>query len=416
MRLRLRVAVAAFAVTVPMVIGLLWLDARARHRAADALLPKVVLYELNASGERARCETAPATWGAPEQWKIPSGPPLPKVPGGAMPVYYAFDSSLMSQNPRAPQLSDDVISALSEQDIVTVPTAWWREDIDVVVKTPWGTGSCAYVYAHGTTVRGWIGSFLPASEIWLAPLVGVLIATLLAVGPVSRRIATREARERALRDFLANTTHDVVIPLTVLQAHLAALRDGFDAAVLTSAMDEAHYIGALVGNLAIAARLDAGQPNLLRSNVDLGALVGRVIGRHRPIARQRQIALEHAVPETSLTTDADVTFLEQAVSNVVYNAIRHNCVGGHVAVILEPRGDRFQLRVFDDGGGIPADELARVVERGYRTGDARTRAPDGQGVGLDIAWRVARLHGFELRFAPSEHGGLEVTLEGPRSS
>jgi signal transduction histidine kinase len=62
---------------------------------------------------------------------------------------------------------------------------------------------------------------------------------------------------------------------------------------------------------------------------------------------------------------------------------------------------------------VPATELARLAERGYRGDAARTRSPDGQGLGLHIAWRVAELHELDLRFAPSEHGGLEVTLEGP---
>ena len=184
--------------------------------------------------------------------------------------------------------------------------------------------------------------------------------------------------------------------------------------VLTSAMDEAHYIGALLHNLGIAAKLDGGAPGLLEGPVDLNALVARVVSRHKPIARQRDIALEHAVPERALTTTADVTMLEQAVSNVVYNAIRHNRTGGHVALILEPQAeDRFRVRVIDDGPGIPAEQLDRVRGRGERGDQARSRAPDGQRLGLDIAHRVAEVHGLDLRFAPSEFGGLQVDLEGP---
>jgi signal transduction histidine kinase len=119
------------------------------------------------------------------------------------------------------------------------------------------------------------------------------------------------------------------------------------------------------------------------------------------------------VPEVPLTADADVTLLEQAVSNVVYNAIRHNRTGGHVALILEPRSQtRFRVRVIDDGPGIPPEQLDRVARRGERGDAARTRAPDGQGLGLDIAHRVASLHGHKLKFAESEFGGLEVEIEG----
>lgn len=223
-----------------------------------------------------------------------------------------------------------------------------------------------------------------------------------------------------LRQFLANTTHDVMIPLTVLQGHLAAMQsrlaagEAIERATVVSAMDEAHYIASILHNLAVVAKLDAGEPQLQRAAVDLNALVARVIGRHRPVARQLGVSLESAPPDEVLTTLADVTLLEQAVSNLVYNAIRHNKAGGHVAVILERGEDAstFRIRVVDDGPGIPAHELARITERGFRGDAARSRAPEGQGLGLHITHRVAALHGFSLVFAASEYGGLQVDLAG----
>ena len=87
--------------------------------------------------------------------------------------------------------------------------------------------------------------------------------------------------------------------------------------------------------------------------------------------------------------------------------------GGHVAVVLEPDGDRFRLRVLDDGPGVPDDALARLTERSYRADDARTRSPGGQGLGLSIAREVAQRHGFETTLRRSDAGGLEVELQGP---
>jgi signal transduction histidine kinase len=305
---------------------------------------------------------------------------------------------------------------------------------------------------------------LPA---WTVPVVGVVAAAVLGMLPVALRIrrlaaaiersasagyagrvaikgsdeigglarafdqASREVRvqsaekgrrEQVLRQFLANTTHDVMIPLTVLQGHLAALQgklasgEAIDRSVVVSAMDEAHYIASIVHNLAVVARLDTGEPQLQRGVVDLKALVARVIGRHKPISRQLEVALDSAPPDEPLTANGDVTLLEQAVSNLVYNAIRHNKPGGHVAVILEAEdgGANFRIRVVDDGPGIPPHELARITERGFRGDAARSRAPDGQGLGLHITHRVAALHGLSLTFKKSEYGGLQVDLAGPR--
>lgn len=315
---------------------------------------------------------------------------------------------------------------------------------------------------------GWVhgSKGLPEPRIWAVPVIGVVVAVLVGIAPVIRRLrkltsavaqsasagytgrvsvtgtddvsglarafdaASREVRvqlaekgrrEQVLRQFLANTTHDVMIPLTVLQGHLATLQakvaagEAIERSLVVGAMDEAHYIASILHNLAVVAKLDAGEPELQRGVVDLNALVGRVIGRHKPIARQLDVSLESAPPDERLTADADVTLLEQAVSNLVYNAIRHNKAGGHVAVILEViEGDGFCIRVVDDGPGIPAHELARITERGFRGDAARSRAPEGQGLGLHITHRVAALHKYSLTFKASEYGGLEVVLAGPR--
>ena len=383
------------------------------------------------------------------------------------PELYAYDLTMKSVNPSAPAIAPG-----STTD--SIASRWPGANVEAIVAMPWTTGPCAIVVARGVSIPGWFGAILPASRLWLMPVIAIFLGLLVAVGPMLRRLrrlthAVRQSaavgytgaipverplggddeltelarafvaaskqveaqfagqvrREQTLRDFVANTTHDVMIPLTVLKSHLTTLDDSvasgtpIDRAVLVSAMDETHYLGALVHNLTIAAKLDGGEPDLVRGPVDLGELVNRVISRHRPIARQRDVSLNSAAPEAAIIIDADVTMVEQAVSNVVYNAIRHNHPGGHVAVILErldTEPHSFRVRVLDDGAGIPPEELSRLVERGFRGDEARTRSPDGQGLGLHIATRVAALHGHKLRFAASEYGGLQVDLEGPISS
>ncbi|HEY3594658.1 MAG TPA: HAMP domain-containing sensor histidine kinase, partial [Polyangiaceae bacterium] len=334
----------------------------------------------------------------------------------------------------------------------------------VLLRTPWGTGPCAFVLAQGTT--GEWGAVLPETQVWALPMLAVAAALFFAMGPAVRRIrrlteevrraaATsyaepiaveghdeigelarafdaagrrisdqlqeRVRREQALREFVANTTHDVMIPLTVLQGHLTTLRDGavahqpLDGAIVSSAMDEAHYMASLVHNLATAARLEAVEAKLQRSSVDVNALLARVVARHAPIARERQVSLESASPLQPVHVSADLTLFEQAISNITYNAVRYNRSGGHVAVILEAIDpDRFSVRVIDDGPGIDPAELSKIVERGVRGEKARTRAPEGQGLGLHIAYRAAELHGFRLSLGPSTYGGLEAKLEGER--
>jgi signal transduction histidine kinase len=149
--------------------------------------------------------------------------------------------------------------------------------------------------------------------------------------------------------------------------------------------------------------------------VSVNDLVQRVVERHWALASPRAIEIEFAVPEKPVWLDADVTLLEQAVANVVGNAVRYNRAGGHVAVVLTAIGDsEFSLRVIDDGPGVPDAELARLTERAFRGDDARRRNPEGTGLGLDIARRVAEFHRLRLEFRRSEYGGLEVEFRGVR--
>jgi signal transduction histidine kinase len=292
----------------------------------------------------------------------------------------------------------------------------------------------------------------------LVPLAAVLLGLLVSLGPLVQRIrrltrevrefaidrdqaklsisgndeigelarvfaqaqSTIQARESALRDFLANTTHDVMIPLAALQGHLARIAEqgrglsGLDFSEVGAASDEVHYLAALVHNLGIAARLEAGEPDPQRNPVDLCALVARASGRHATIARQHQVSLDHGVPPEPVVVLGDVTMLEQAVSNAVGNAVVYNRSGGHVAVLLEREGaNQFVLKVVDDGPGLSDEELSHLLERGFRSDEARTRRPGGQGLGMHIAQEVTRRHGFLLEVRRSEFGGLEVIFRGP---
>lgn len=519
MKLRPRLALVTVAVSAPMILGLVWWDARSQERAATEELLAHVRGLAEWPGWLARCEANPATWngggpggpggdgpggregpgwregpggpggrgepGGPGGGRGPDGPvsgrhspppPPPRFDPARPPPapqerrgqrhrepahFFAYGAELTSQNPEAPVLPEEVRRAMAERDALALPGSWQSSRVRVLVRVPQASEACAYVLAQGTTER-WLGGILPPTHLWLLPLLAVLGVVLLAVGPVVRRLqqltraahrseqsdysdgvelggsdeigelarsldgaarrvrgqlAETERREQALREFVANTTHDIMIPLTVLQGHLAAAASKPDEPrVIAAAMDEAHYLGALIHNLAMAAKLDSAAAEPSRAPVELGALVERVVMRHRAIAKSLDVAMDHAVPAAPVATRGDVTMLEQAVTNLVYNAIRHNRPGGHVAIVLEAEAAAgqlgFTLAVIDDGPGVSEEELPHLAERGFRGNAARSRAPEGRGLGLDIVRRVAELHGLALGFQRSEEGGLRAELRG----
>lgn len=238
---------------------------------------------------------------------------------------------------------------------------------------------------------------------------------------VRARLLDVRAREDTLRQFVADTTHDVAVPLTVLQGNLSNL----DAALtghgetdpaarnhVRAAMKETHYMASLLRNLSVATKLGEACAPLELGPVDLSALVERVIERHRPIARASSVDLDFGVPDAPLVWRADATLLEQAVSNLIDNAIRHNHTGGHVAVVLDRAGTQgFVLSVTDDGPGVTEAELAKLTSRWFRGSDARTRQPDGKGLGLAIVSEACGRLGLRLAFSRPGAGGLKATIE-----
>ncbi|NOJ93133.1 HAMP domain-containing protein [Corallococcus coralloides] len=397
----------------------------------------------------------------------PRGPMGRRLPPVSL---YPFDGQLVSRNPQAPALDDELRKGVREDGVGV--RRYSKADgalvQDLLLRMPWDGGPCEYVLARRVEPAESPEVGLPPLYVWGVPTLILLSAMVVALGPVVQRLrrltdevrassvsryeqpvtvngsdeiaelarafqqaraelqaqmAHQHAREQTLRDFLANTTHDVMTPLTVLQGHLAAMQqrmragEPLEAGLMLSAMSEAHYMASLVHNLGAAARLEAGAPQVQHAPVDLNALVSRVLGRHQPIARPQRIALESGVPATPTWVMGDETLLEQAVSNVVLNGIRYGREDGHVAVVLETtRQQTFHLRVIDDGPGISEEERSRLLERRFRGNEARTREPQGQGLGLHIVHNVAELHGWKMALAPSEYGGLEVAFTGPLMS
>ncbi len=396
-----------------------------------------------------------------------NGPP--RGAGASHLDVYAYGFDGKSKNPAAPPLDELLHGRVSRGQVLA--TKRERNDSGMLVSAllvmPDGSRDCALVLARLSrpSIPGMLqGLPIPPLRIWFFPALVVVLGVIITLGPVVRRIRQltrqvrqsahagylpgvtiggndeltelaqafdeagktirtqmeqQEKRERTLRVFLENTTHDVMIPLTVLSGQLEEMHrrieagDPISKTSVSGAMHEAHYMASLVHNLAVAAKLDAGQPDVAHEKVDLVTLVERVAARHESIAKRLDVSLDHAVPSDSVVVLGDVTLIEQAVSNLVHNAVRYNHRDGHVAVLLERvGGTRFSLRVIDDGPGIAEKDMARLFERNTRGEQARSRAPDGRGLGLDITRRVAELHGYELRFSRSTYGGLEVELAG----
>ena len=226
-----------------------------------------------------------------------------------------------------------------------------------------------------------------------------------------------EDQRDALERHLARVAHDLRTPLTSMQIVLEYAADlSSEPAVqdaLSGALRDAVYLAGLIHNLRLASKLRSGwDPTDDVAEVDLADLVTRIVGRARILARRRQIDLGISVPDEPLRVRCNAIAVEQALANVIDNAVAYNDPQGHVAVVLTAHGAAFELAVRDDGPGIAPADLPRLGQATFRSDDARQRDPRGSGLGLAITAEVCARIGWTLRFSALEPRGLLVEIHG----
>jgi signal transduction histidine kinase len=207
------------------------------------------------------------------------------------------------------------------------------------------------------------------------------------------RIDDALARERA---FVADAGHELRTPIAVLSAEVELALTGDRPpdelrAALASARDEAGRLARLADDLLALARMDEGRLRLHRERLEARALLEAVAARFSPGAASagRRIAVE---AEPGLTVEADRVRVEQAVANLIDNALRHGA--GTIAVGARRVAGGVELTVADEGPGVAPDEGEAVFAR-FARGSGADGA--GAGLGLAIVRAVARAHGGEAR-------------------
>ncbi len=259
----------------------------------------------------------------------------------------------------------------------------------------------------------------------LVPLaLGGLGAALLGGLYMSGR-AVRPAREsfERQRAFVADASHELKTPLTLIRAdaEMVLYRGSLnaeDGALLEHALAETDRMGAILSDLLLVARLDAGKLDLADKPFDLAAILSEEAGRFGPRAAAREVRLDVLAP-TELPARGDAKRAGQILAVLLDNAVRFTPPGGTI-VVRGRSGDRWaEASVADTGPGIPPEHLTQIFDRFYRADPARTRSESGGGTGLGLAIgrELARAQGGELAAENAkgdEAGGATFRLRLPR--
>jgi two-component system sensor histidine kinase KdpD len=218
--------------------------------------------------------------------------------------------------------------------------------------------------------------------------------------------------------LLAAVSHDLRTPLSSIKAAVTSLRQpdvdwttDARAELLRTIEDETDRLNNLVGNLLDMSRLQAGAVELVLRKVGYDEVVPAALQSLGDTSDDRVIT---DVPETLPRVMADAALLERAIANLVANALHASPVGQPVRIVASAVLDRVELRVVDEGPGIPVNQRERVFQPFQRLGDR----PNGSGAGLGLA--VAR--GFvdamdgSLTIEDTPGGGATMVIDLPASS
>jgi len=299
----------------------------------------------------------------------------------------------------------------------------------MVGETPIRVYSSAVQRADGQYVVQVIGERISEQRLLAALLWVLVVGGLAALGlavvagwvyagralvPIRAAIDRREASLRRQREFAANASHELRTPLTVIRTSVTDLRRNPDEPVASvgTALDdidaETTHLAALVDDLLLLARTDAGTMELERAPVDLADVAVEAAGPLTSMAAERGVAV--VVDPLPAVVTGDPVRLRQLVAILVDNAVAHTPAGGSVAVRVGAEGETAVLAVEDTGTGIRSDDLPRVFERFWRADDAPM---GGTGLGLAIAAWIVERHGGRIEATNRAEGGARFEARIP---
>jgi signal transduction histidine kinase len=274
------------------------------------------------------------------------------------------------------------------------------------------------------------------TQVRLSTLAVALAAITVALGAapfvfrqamLGRMLAAQEAAvtrltelDRAKSDLLATVNHEFRTPLTSINGHVELLLDGgagdlppAATGMLETVERNGRRLQELMDLTFASSRFEEHPQLKVDVPVDVTALVERAVARVAPFASLRGGEVVAAAGDSPGYAHGDPEQLEQAVVNVLDNAVKFGGEAPRVAVTTGVAGEAVLIRVYDQGIGIPDEEQRDIFSRFFRASNARRAAIPGVGLGLSIARQIVAAHDGAIGVESATGAGTTVTIRLP---
>lgn len=230
-----------------------------------------------------------------------------------------------------------------------------------------------------------------------------------------RDVTSRIAINRMRRDFVANASHELRSPLTVMSGYLDTMADDEELAdtwaqPVRQMQDQAKRMTKIVAELLELSRLEGAGQASTDEVIDVAALLSSV---RKAYAGQEDVPTIECDLESKAQLRGNLDEIESVIGNLVSNAVRHTAAAGKVTLAWRTNADGADLIVSDDGEGIAEDHIPRLTERFFRVDRGRARQDGGVGLGLAIVKHVLGRHEADLHITSTPGAGSEFRCHFP---
>src|SRR6478609_9552935 len=226
--------------------------------------------------------------------------------------------------------------------------------------------------------------------------------------------------DQVRRDFVANVSHELRTPLSILRGYIETLLDSPKTPreeltrILRVMERHSDRLELLIEDLLTLAQLESGNPDLQMGTLDLSSFLPEMVRDWEKKLTSKQLNMSVDVPPDLAPIRVDRTRLQEALYNLLDNAVKYSRDYGEIRLSARQRDGEIELIVSDDGIGITKEDLPRIFERFYRADKARS--PDkvrGTGLGLAIVKHIAQLHGGRVEAESELDQGTTIRVVLP---
>ena len=308
---------------------------------------------------------------------------------------------MIETDPRVPDSERDALKMIQLNSFMSIP-----------IKTSNGLVLGAYTVAYAGSGRTYSQSDLRFFEEYCAHL-----AVTFENARLYRELAERDKAKDA---FLTSLSHELRNPLAPIKSSLEIVNLNNKDISLTADLKvidhQFDHMSRLLNDLLDTTRLIQGKITLDKKQENISQIVRNIAGALKPVANERGIQLTVRDPTESSSACVDRTRIEQALSNIISNAIKFTPRGGRVDTEIGGDERNVSVKIKDTGAGITSDEMKYIFEPYYQ-GERMRLGNSGLGVGLRLVHEIVRLHGGTIEAHSAGEGkGSEFTVKLLRST